>query len=370
MPQFNEGNINSYLVPSGSLTGSLSNSGTLTGQIAIGSGGGTTDYNDLTNKPQINSVTLSGNKTTADLNISYNDLDDKPVIPAAQVNSDWNAESGVAEILNKPTIPAAQVNSDWNADSGVAQILNKPTIPAAQVNSDWNADSGVAEILNKPTIPTALDDLSDVSITSTPFMQYTWLGYNLNHNKWEDIVYQPYLNNLLNVSIDSTLADGQTIVYEDISNRWINANYDYTKLKNKPTLATVATSGSYNDLSDQPTIPDITTTNISSEYTFTKDSGVWEIHSASIYKTGNTYQALFTLKGDGTAVAAGSDGCVYSMSTGTAPLLFSFFIAMVGTSFCLGFYNSGDSTWHFRPINAAVTLNANSRLNFSGVFIK
>lgn len=36
---------------------------------------------------------------------SYNDLDNKPTIPAAQVNSDWNANSGVAEILNKPTIP-------------------------------------------------------------------------------------------------------------------------------------------------------------------------------------------------------------------------------------------------------------------------
>ena len=34
-----------------------------------GGGGGTTDYTDLTNKPSINSVTLSGNKTTADLGI-------------------------------------------------------------------------------------------------------------------------------------------------------------------------------------------------------------------------------------------------------------------------------------------------------------
>ena len=109
-------------------------------------------------------------------------------IPAAQVNSDWNASSGVAQILNKPslatvatsgsyndlsnkpTIPAAQVNSDWNATTGVAQILNKPslatvatsgsytdlsnkpTIPAAQVNSDWNATTGVAKILNKPSL--------------------------------------------------------------------------------------------------------------------------------------------------------------------------------------------------------------------------
>lgn len=36
----------------------------------------------------------------------YGDLDNLPTIPAAQVNSDWNATSGVAEILNKPTIPA------------------------------------------------------------------------------------------------------------------------------------------------------------------------------------------------------------------------------------------------------------------------
>jgi hypothetical protein len=35
----------------------------------------------------------------------YDDLDNLPTIPAAQVNSDWNATSGVAEILNKPTIP-------------------------------------------------------------------------------------------------------------------------------------------------------------------------------------------------------------------------------------------------------------------------
>ena len=119
---------------------------------------------EILNKPTLSAVATSG---------SYTDLTDTPTIPAAQVNSDWDAASGVAQILNKPnlstvatsgsytdltnkpTIPAAQVNSDWNAASGVAQILNKPTIPAAQVNSDWNANSGVAQILNKPTIPAA-----------------------------------------------------------------------------------------------------------------------------------------------------------------------------------------------------------------------
>lgn len=40
------------------------------------------------------------------------------------------------DLLNKPTIPAAQVNSDWNANSGVAQILNKPTIPDVSRKAD------------------------------------------------------------------------------------------------------------------------------------------------------------------------------------------------------------------------------------------
>ena len=32
-------------------------------------------------------------------------------------------------LTNQPTIPPAQVNSDWNSNSGVTQILNKPIVP-------------------------------------------------------------------------------------------------------------------------------------------------------------------------------------------------------------------------------------------------
>ena len=35
---------------------------------------------------------------------SYLDLSEKPVIPAAQVNSDWTATSGLELILNKPSL--------------------------------------------------------------------------------------------------------------------------------------------------------------------------------------------------------------------------------------------------------------------------
>ena len=140
------------------LEGTLTNEVNLVGTFGE-TGGGTTNYNDLINKPSINNVTLQGNKTGSQLGLvsstdlatvatsgNYNDLINKPTIPAAQVNSDWNASSGVAEILNKPTLAAVATSGDYD------DLTNKPTIPAAQVNSDWNSTSGVSEILNKPTV--------------------------------------------------------------------------------------------------------------------------------------------------------------------------------------------------------------------------
>ena len=48
------------------------------------------------------------------------------------------------------SIPAAQVNSDWNANSGVAEILNKPTLATVATSGSYN------DLTNKPTIPSQL----------------------------------------------------------------------------------------------------------------------------------------------------------------------------------------------------------------------
>jgi hypothetical protein len=106
----------------------------------------------------------------------YNDLDNLPTIPT--LTSELTNDNGFITIGDVPT----QVNADWNAVSGVAEILNKPTIPAAQVNSDWNASSGLAQILNKPTIPTNLDDLADVNTPTPTNLQV--LTYNTATGKW------------------------------------------------------------------------------------------------------------------------------------------------------------------------------------------
>lgn len=95
----------------------------------------------IKNKPSLAAVATSGN---------YNDLNNKPSIPAPQVNSDWNASSGIARILNKPNLAPVATSGSYN------DLTDKPSAPEIpdQVNSDWNATSGVAQILNKPNLAT------------------------------------------------------------------------------------------------------------------------------------------------------------------------------------------------------------------------
>lgn len=190
-------------------------------------------------------------------------IKNKPTIPAAQVNSDWNASSGVAQILNKPSIPTA--TSDLTNDSGFitssdipaqaqanwtetdtsdpSYIQNKPTIPAAQVNSDWTASSGVAEILHKPTIPSATSDLTNDSgfITSSDVPaaqeQSDW-----NESDTTDPAY---------------IKNKPTIPAAQVNSDW-TASSGVAQILNKPTLATVATTGDYADLTNKPTIPSVT----------------------------------------------------------------------------------------------------------------
>ena len=54
---------------------------------------------------QVLSTTGTTIQWVAPFDGDYNSLTNTPAIPAAQVNSDWNATSGVARILNKPVVP-------------------------------------------------------------------------------------------------------------------------------------------------------------------------------------------------------------------------------------------------------------------------
>ena len=263
------------------------------------------DYDDLSNKPtipaaqvqsdwsqsdntQVDYIKNKPNLATVATSGSYDDLSDKPSIPAAQVQSDWSesdntkadyiknkpnlatvATSGdYADLSNKPTIPAAPVQSNWNesdssslayiqnkpnlatvATSGsYDDLTNKPSIPAAQVQSDWaqTNTSAVDYIKNKPNLATVAtsgdyDDLSNKpTIPVVPAMKSLVAGTNVSIT--EDA-------NGVTIS-----ASGAPQVQADWTEQDTSSK---AYIQNKPSLATVATSGNYSDLNGTPTIPTV-----------------------------------------------------------------------------------------------------------------
>ena len=94
---------------------------------------------------KMDNVTLATVATSG----SYEDLKNKPTIPSEQVNADWNATSGKAQILNKPTIPAAVTESTvsgWGFTKNTG-TYSKPSggIPKSDLASDVQTSLGKAD---------------------------------------------------------------------------------------------------------------------------------------------------------------------------------------------------------------------------------
>ena len=223
------------------------------------------DYDDLSNKPTL----FSGN---------YNDLTNKPTIPTVPTNvSAFINDAGYLtehqslanyvqftdlatvatsgdynDLSNKPTIPVIPTNvSAFTNDAGyinqIKTINNQSLIGegnidiqsgGVSVQSDWNqTDSTAADyIKNKPTIPTVPTNVSAFTNDA---------GYLTQHQSLANYVQ-----------------------FTDLAT--VATSGDYDDLTNKPTLF----SGNYNDLTNKPTIPTVPT-NVSA---FTNDAGYLTEH--------------------------------------------------------------------------------------------
>lgn len=143
---------------------------------------------------------------------SYNDLSDKPSIPAAQVNSDWNSSSGVSQILNKPMLATVATTGDYD------DLINKPSIPAAvTVDQTYNASSTNAQSGTAVAEAVAAISVDEVpTVTSNDdgkVLKATYSGGTGSYD-WESPPTEKNLVAGSNVSITSS-GDNVTIAATD-----------------------------------------------------------------------------------------------------------------------------------------------------------
>ena len=191
-------------------------------------------YEDLTGKPTL----FSG---------SYADLTGKPSIPADI--SDLTDTNGLLadsfsgsynDLTDKPTL----------FSGAYEDLTGKPTL----FSGDYN------DLINKPTIPTDVSDLTDISnlLSSGSVVQSATAPAGNSSTIWFDTesgrLYVYYQNTWVDASPDSAGPQGPQGPQGETGPA---GTTDYNNLINKPTIPVVSAagvSGSYNDLTDKPSL--------------------------------------------------------------------------------------------------------------------
>lgn len=91
-------------------------------------GGGTSDYTDLTNKPQINGVTLSGNKTSTDLGLqaalTFDSIPTDGSTNPVESNGIYDALAGKQDTIDSTHKLSADLVDDSTSTNKLAHVDN------------------------------------------------------------------------------------------------------------------------------------------------------------------------------------------------------------------------------------------------------
>ena len=147
-----------------------------------------------------------------------------------------------------PDGSAINDNYELNVPNKSGTIAVTSDIPAAQVNSDWNASSGVAEILNKPALATVATSGSYSDLSNKP--SYLWASMGSTVASLNDLV------NLMNNSGNQRSYEGTIKITADIGVGVTGWNRIYATAQNAPN------NGSYDLGMFCMFFPENTTTNI------------------------------------------------------------------------------------------------------------
>lgn len=222
-----------------------------------------------------NSADLATVATTG----SYNDLTNKPTIPAAQIQSDWNQSDNSAAdyIKNKPVNVSAFTNDAGYltqhqslADYSTTQEMNTAIATATNdmATMTWVGEQGYL---------TQHQDISDLFNGAEYDTQTKRINFKHGNTVLAYIDATAFIKDgmVSNVEVKNVTISGEYVlclvitfntdagkepINIPISSIFDASNY-YTKTETDNTfvkpadLATVATSGDYTDLSNKPTIP-------------------------------------------------------------------------------------------------------------------
>lgn len=172
-----------------------------TSTVSSGGSGGTADYSELTNKPQINSVELSGNKTSTQL--SLYGTGNEPPYPVNSVDGNTGAvvlsdvkytEQTLTD--SQKTIARTNIGAGTSSFSGsYTDLTNQPTIPTktSQITNDSDFQTGTqvsasiaTETTNRETADTSLQTQITTNATNISNKVDKETGKGLSTNDFTD----------------------------------------------------------------------------------------------------------------------------------------------------------------------------------------
>lgn len=207
---------------------------------------------------------------------------DKPVSTATQTALDAKADL-VGGKLSTSQIPDLAVTEykgdvadqtamlavsgekgDWvtRQDDGKVYIITGDDPTSA---SDWAAitypAAAVQSVAGKTgAVTLAAGDLTDVNTTGVS--NGDLLTYNSLNSEFRPVTAQDFASEISAADIydiepewNTTLQHHEVLTWDNNDEVWLNKFVDYADVTNTPSLATVATTGAYGDLSGTPTIP-------------------------------------------------------------------------------------------------------------------
>ena len=274
----------------GHITGSMSNQTDLTTALAAKANSAdlatvatSGDYDDLTDKPTIGNATLTIQKNgTSAGTFTANATSNKTInitvpttaadVSALPASTKYGASITVSVNTTDYKVTTTLKDQDGNT-LGTAQVIDLP-LESVVVNGSYDNTNKkiILTLQNGNTIDIPVADLVaglQSEITSNNKLSSDLVDDTNHTHKFVTAAQITKLNGI---------ASGAEV---NVQANWAESNSSSDAyIQNKPTLATVATSGSYDDLSDKPTIPTATSELVNDSGFITSDTYVTQTLTA------------------------------------------------------------------------------------------